>query len=84
MLLEHYHALYQHEEYERKIQALQLERRALAARAARNDAMANLVGRGLRWVTGLGMTTWRWVRSTLSQARWTQPLPNKPYSKPSN
>jgi hypothetical protein len=84
MLLEHYHALAQHEEYERRIQAFQLERKALKARDARGNALAKLAGRSLWLVARLGLAPWRWVRSAWSPAQWTQPLPNKPYRESSN
>jgi hypothetical protein len=65
--------------YERKVRALQVERAALEARAARANAMAHLMSRCFGLAAGLATTTWRWGRGALHRVRWTRPAPGKLY-----
>jgi hypothetical protein len=74
MLIDLYHADYEHKEYERRVRSLLLERALLKARADRANALARLAA-------GLATTIWRWGWRTLNRGRWTLPALGKPYGE---
>jgi hypothetical protein len=67
------HVKYVHEEYERQINALRLERAVYKARAARANVMAQLANQCIDLISGLATATWRWGTRTWQQVRWTPP-----------
>ena len=71
MLLNLYQFDYQLKEYERRVDAVLVERAWRKARADRANALTRLAGRCFRLAGGLATTFWRWGRSAFRQVRWT-------------
>ena len=75
MFFDPYQGQYLFEEHERRVRELYLERAALAASAARNQALAQLADRCWQFAAGLASRTWQWGRGALHRMRWAPPSP---------